>query len=185
MVSSEEPESQIPLRMLSRFACRDISRNRVHFCIAFWSVFLVAISILVVKTLISHGPLIFLKLAQSKLGDYDFVVLPLGTKYDDTDKMNSYVSKGQTINYQNLMKKFESSAEQHTLVAPRKQFCNTVIGSRHPEIRRTMFEKSGSKQIISDWIKINGTYHEPIPTREEVWKNPIGFLEKGCILLID
>ena len=46
--------------LYTRYALQDVSRNKCNFCLAFCSVFMVVFSILVVKTVVSVGPLVFL-----------------------------------------------------------------------------------------------------------------------------
>lgn len=45
---------------LCKTSCRDIGRNKCHFSLAFTAVFLVVLSTLVVKTITSKGPIVFL-----------------------------------------------------------------------------------------------------------------------------
>jgi len=50
--------------MFVGYAVHDASRNKCHFFLAFCSVFVVVLSILVVNTIVSVGPLVFLSLGQ-------------------------------------------------------------------------------------------------------------------------
>ena len=50
---------------------RDIKRHKCHFCLAFCSVFIVVISMLVVNTVVAKGPIIFVSLAQVETGEMD------------------------------------------------------------------------------------------------------------------
>ena len=50
---------------------RDVKRHPCHFCLAFCSVFIVVLSTLVVNTVITQGPIIFVALAQSETGEFD------------------------------------------------------------------------------------------------------------------
>ena len=45
---------------LCKTSCRDFGRNKCHFCLAFTAVFLVVLSTLIVKTITSKGPIVFL-----------------------------------------------------------------------------------------------------------------------------
>jgi hypothetical protein len=65
---TKENEDGLTLGFLFRYSNRGIYRNKVHFFISFWSVFMVVLATLVVKTLISNGPLIFLKMGERSLG---------------------------------------------------------------------------------------------------------------------
>jgi hypothetical protein len=81
------------------YSTRNITRNRTHFWMSFWSIFIVALCTLVVKTLIANGPLIFLKMAESNIGQYDFLVFPATTDYDDTKLMYKYTSSGHFLDF--------------------------------------------------------------------------------------
>jgi len=63
-----------------RHSYRDITRRRCNFCLAFCSIFTVVISILIINTVVAMGPIIFLKLAENKVGQYDAVFVPSGNK---------------------------------------------------------------------------------------------------------
>lgn len=43
---------------------RDVSRHKLHYCLAFTSVLVVTLACLVVGSIVSRGPIIFLRLAQ-------------------------------------------------------------------------------------------------------------------------
>jgi hypothetical protein len=51
-------------RLFTGYAVQDISRNKCHFFLAFCSVFVVVLSILVVNTIVQIGPLAFLGIAE-------------------------------------------------------------------------------------------------------------------------
>ena len=53
---------------LWKHTLRDVRRNKMHFCLSFLSIFIVVTGILVINTLIEHGPMIFLKLAEGEIG---------------------------------------------------------------------------------------------------------------------
>ena len=63
------------LRFFLKHSCRDIKRHKCHFCLAFCSVFIVVLSTLVVNTVTSKGPIIFMKLAEQDSGEIDCVFL--------------------------------------------------------------------------------------------------------------
>ena len=50
---------------------RDVKRHPCHFCLAFCSVFIVVLSTLVVNTVITQGPIIFVALAEADVGEFD------------------------------------------------------------------------------------------------------------------
>ena len=46
-------------------------RHKCQFCLSFCSVFIVVLSVLVVNSVIAKGPVIFLKLSETYVGEYD------------------------------------------------------------------------------------------------------------------
>jgi len=59
--------------MFLRYAWQDIGRNKLHFSLAFGSVFISVLSILLVSTIVTMGPLIFLGLGQKQNGEIDAI----------------------------------------------------------------------------------------------------------------
>jgi hypothetical protein len=57
-----------------KHSMRDIGRNKCHFCLSFFSVFLVVWSSLVINTMIDKGPIIFMQLAEAENGQYDGIL---------------------------------------------------------------------------------------------------------------
>ena len=55
----------------ARHSFRDVRRRKGHFCLAFCSVFIAVLATLVVNTVISKGPIIFLTLSQADTGEID------------------------------------------------------------------------------------------------------------------
>jgi hypothetical protein len=60
---------------------RDLKRHKCHFCLAFCSVFFIVLATLIVTSIISKGPVIFLKLSQDYSGEIDIFITP-GTLSD-------------------------------------------------------------------------------------------------------
>ena len=58
---------------------RDVIRRKCHFCLALCSVLIVVLSTLVVNTVISKGPIIFMKLAQAESGEIDAMYMVAGS----------------------------------------------------------------------------------------------------------
>jgi len=58
---------------------RDVGRKKCHFCLSFCSVFIVVWASLVINTLVSKGPVIFLKLAEDERGQFDGTIYPTST----------------------------------------------------------------------------------------------------------
>lgn len=50
-------------RFFMKHSCRDVKRRKCHFCLGLCSVLIVVLSTLVVNTIVSKGPIIFMKLA--------------------------------------------------------------------------------------------------------------------------
>lgn len=55
---------------------KDASRRKMHFVLAFCSVFLVVCSTLIINQVISKGNIIFLKMSESTHGEVDAFVTP-------------------------------------------------------------------------------------------------------------
>lgn len=55
---------------------RDVKRKKFHFCLSFCSVFVVVWASLVINTIVEKGPIIFLKLAEGDVGQYDGLIYP-------------------------------------------------------------------------------------------------------------
>ncbi len=64
---------------------RDVSRRKCHFCLALCSVMIVVLSTLVVNTVISKGPIIFMKLAQAESGEIDCMYTPTNQKSENSN----------------------------------------------------------------------------------------------------
>ena len=58
-------------RFFVKHSCRDLLRHKCQFCLAFCSVFVVVLSVIVVNTVITRGPLVFLKLSEQMNGEWD------------------------------------------------------------------------------------------------------------------
>ena len=58
-------------RFFLKHAWRDVIRRKSHFCLAFCSVFVVVLSVIIVNSIISKGPLVFLSLGEQLNGSYD------------------------------------------------------------------------------------------------------------------
>lgn len=63
-------------KMFIAYAWQDIGRNKLHFSLAFGSVFISVLSILLVSTIVTMGPLIFLGLGQKTNGEIDAMFSP-------------------------------------------------------------------------------------------------------------
>ncbi len=54
-------------------SCKDTMRHKCQFCLSFCSVFIVVLSVLVVNSVITKGPVIFMKLSENIVGEFDGV----------------------------------------------------------------------------------------------------------------
>ena len=120
----EDTENALGAMQMFRFflkhALRDIQRRKCHFCLAFCSVFVVVLSTLVVNTVISKGPIIFLKLAQADVGEFDGVFYHGGGYHSD---MNTWSNWNEMLNYTQVK---ELYADEYNL-APRFHDCGPSV----------------------------------------------------------
>lgn len=72
-------------RFFLKHSYRDVGRRKCHFCLALCSVFIVVLSTLVVNTVTSKGPIIFMQLAQQESGEIDCVYTPGSTRVDNSN----------------------------------------------------------------------------------------------------
>jgi hypothetical protein len=106
-------------KFFARYQLRDLWRRKCHFCLAFCSVFFIVLATLVVTTIISKGPYIFLKLAQDSNGEIDAFIYP-----GVTDLHNHF------INYtamQSLIEDDPVNKAKDYRVSPRKVFTSAFI----------------------------------------------------------
>jgi hypothetical protein len=105
-------------------SCRDIKRHKCNFCLAFCSVFVVVLSTLIINTIVSIGPIIFLRLSETKNGQIDAILTPTGETedFDFTSYHNDYGK------YMNFTKQNEINGDTYNL-APRKLWCNSNVSS--------------------------------------------------------
>ena len=68
---------------------RDLKRRPCHFCLAFCSVLIAVLSTLVVNTVVEKGPVIFVTLAQKRVGELDNYYEPSQGRPDDYSNMNA------------------------------------------------------------------------------------------------
>lgn len=140
-----EHTDEVNLKDLLSISARDTRRHRAQYWISFAAVFIVALCTLVVKTLLSNGPLIFLKMAESTIGQYDFLVFPGITKYDDTKNINKFQNKGSFIDFLKVMQiQKELPPADKMKIAPRKQLCKAQYASNDPISKRKKFKAEGT-----------------------------------------
>lgn len=107
----------------------DVFRRKLHFALAFCSVFLVVCSTLIINQIISKGNIIFLKISESTHGEIDAFVTPAaniagktldGIEYEipallNLTALNSYYQREDPTVFKDL------------LVTPRKVFSSTKV----------------------------------------------------------
>ena len=107
-------------RFFLKHTYRDIGRHKCHFCLALCSVLIVVLSTLVVNTITSKGPIIFLKLAQTDSGEIDCVYTP---QYDRRqDNSNLYWNDTWSLNFTQAVAVMDKNAIVSHM-APRYQMC--------------------------------------------------------------
>ena len=74
-----------------------MGRHKCHFCLSLCSVLIVVLSTLVVKTLTSMGPVIFMSLSQQDSGEID--ALFTQKVYADTGSSGEEVTHWTSLNY--------------------------------------------------------------------------------------
>ena len=85
------------------------------------SIFIVILSSLVVNTVVSKGPIIFLTLAQSNIGEYDGYFTYV--KWSNNENINSYSQMSDFLNYTRVL---ELYGEEYNL-SPRFHFCDVDV----------------------------------------------------------
>lgn len=103
--------------LFTGYAVQDIMRNKCHFCLAFGSVFVVVLSILIVQTIVSMGPLVFLSLGQKTNGEIDAIFSPISPGVHTATDYAAYQSLGQFLNYTQVTELYGSEYN----LAPRVQ----------------------------------------------------------------
>ena len=77
-IEEEEDEPTLTcwqkMRFFIKMSCKDIGRHKCQFCLSFCSVFVVVLSILVVQTIVRLGPIIFMRLSEKHVGEYDAII---------------------------------------------------------------------------------------------------------------
>lgn len=110
-------------RFFCKHSCRDLGRNKCHFCLAFMSVFIVVLSTLVIHSVVSKGPIIFMTLGQQQVGAFDGLYLPASDPEPFT-KLNTY---SQTRNFINFNKVQEVISPETYNLAPRFHICEVEL----------------------------------------------------------
>ena len=62
--------------LFCKHSYRDLKRHKCHFCLAFGSILIVVLSTLLVSSIVSKGPVIFLRVAEKNHGQVDAYILP-------------------------------------------------------------------------------------------------------------
>ena len=109
------------LRFFMKQSCKDIGRHKCQFCLSFCSVFVVVLSILVVVSITQKGSIIFLRLSEKQVGEYDAIFSEIGLQTPD---INSW---GPTLNYLNYTQVRAITNDEYNL-SPRNAFSGTRDG---------------------------------------------------------
>ena len=102
---------------------RDVSRHKCHFFLAMMSVLVVILSSLIVNTVISKGPIVFLTQAQGDIGEYDGYFT--FSRWRNNEDLNSY---SQTMDFLDYSKFKELHGDKFNL-SPRFHFCDVDVTS--------------------------------------------------------
>ena len=70
--------------------------RKCHFCLAFCTVFIVVLCTLVVDTITSKGPIIFMKLSEEDAGQIDAIIY---SRTDQGSTANSITGQDDFLNY--------------------------------------------------------------------------------------
>lgn len=105
-------------------SARDTKRNKCHFGLAFCSIFTVVFSILVINSVISQGPLIFVSIGQANSGQVDAIFSPIQEDYSPTNE--NFYGGNFFFNYTQVVELYNEGPEYN--LAPRKQFCQINYG---------------------------------------------------------
>ena len=77
-------------------SCKEIRRHKCQFCLSFCSVFVVVLSILVVVSITRLGPIIFMRLSENTVGEYDAIISSRAGVVAD---FNSWQDNGYYLDY--------------------------------------------------------------------------------------
>ena len=102
-------------------AKRDTGRSKCNCCLACCSVFLVVFFSMIIHTITASGPVIFLKLAESSVGQYDAILTPNMVELDDYNEFTN--DDSQYFNYSRIFDLYQDDLN----ISPRKQFCDTTF----------------------------------------------------------
>ena len=116
------------MRFFCKHSCRDILRHKCQFCLAFCSVFIVVLSVVVVNTIIAKSPLIFLKLGEAQSGGYDGVFMNQELYSATTNFYSLSANNNHMLNYTHILELYD---DEYNL-SPRTQFQN-VLASKSPK----------------------------------------------------
>ena len=105
-------------RFFLKHSCRDLSRHKFHFCLAFLSVFIVVLSTLVIHSVVAKGPIIFMTLGQQKVGAFDGMYVPASATAP-LSNVNTYSQTTDFINFN----KVETLIGSEFNLAPRFHVC--------------------------------------------------------------
>jgi hypothetical protein len=105
-------------RFFLKQTTKDIWRHKCQFCLSFCSVFVVVLSILVVVSITKKGPIIFLRLSEKTVGEYDGIY---SSSHENVSNLNEWIDNGYYLNYTQV----RGVTDGQYNLSPRMQFCGT------------------------------------------------------------
>jgi hypothetical protein len=130
--------------------------------LSFCSVLIVVWAALIINTVVEKGPIIFLKLAEGNVGQYDGIIYPQNSrKTGSSGFTNSY---GVFLNFTRV----EEATNSKYNFAPRKQMCGTYISSTKPVEQRRKYDEKYLKSKQKDYVSTTDGKIK-IPPRSEIY----------------
>lgn len=111
------------LRFFMKQSCKDIGRHKCQFCLSFCSVFVVVLSILIVVSITQKGPIIFLRLSEKQVGEYDAIFSSIEQQVEN---INKWEATYWYLNYTQITGEVLKDDDYN--LSPRNVFANTMDG---------------------------------------------------------
>lgn len=121
---------------------RDVKRKKFHFCLSFCSVFIVVWCSLIINTIIEKGPIIFLRLSENSIGQFDGILYPSKYGNEESNQNGYFLDYTKVMNVTN--NKFNLS--------PRKNFTGVDIGSNYGALR-TKYDEQYLSEYESKFVQ--------------------------------
>ncbi|CDW77763.1 family protein [Stylonychia lemnae] len=188
-VENEKLENQkfcSSLQFFLKHSFRDLKRRKFHYCLALCSVFIVVIFSLIINTIVSKGPIVFLKLSEGTRGEIDGVVtssyvgsIDIGAS--DFNTWGTYLnfSKFEEINQPQNKELYHQDLKLS--LSPRKNFCGVQMGS--DQTNRAISD-TDDEESMRNW-KAGYDNSTGLPSRAQVYNGKIDMEYQVCISLFD